>query len=80
MATRTMDLPEAPCPQATSRLTAECRPGEAPLALHQHHQAPGSRHASVCEAPARRRAWWPHDVCTRSAWSPWKASPAAGYR
>jgi hypothetical protein len=26
MATRTMDLPEAPCPQATSHLTAECPP------------------------------------------------------
>jgi hypothetical protein len=79
MATLTIDLPEAPRPQAAYRLAADCPHCRAPLVLHQNHQAPGSRNASVFEAPVRRRSWWHHrDGCTRSAWSPWEACPTPG--
>jgi hypothetical protein len=38
MATRTLDLPEAPRAQAAWRLATDCPGGGAPLGLRQHGQ------------------------------------------
>ena len=38
MATLTIDLPEAPCPQAAYRLAADCPRCGAPLVLRQNRQ------------------------------------------
>ena len=77
MATRTLDLPEAPCSQAASRLAADCPCCGAPLRLRQPRQTRAL--LTGCSTDPSCAVTAPHDPRDgRSRWHVRRASRRGG--